>query len=268
MREVRSVSSAGTVVLFSCVLLACGGDASPGRAQLLSEAAQAAGATHNQCRAACIPDEFSRTGCSQTCIIAGEPQDVPCTPCAGECKPECASGLGCCNGTCTDLTSAQNCGECGYACGSEQICSSGMCCNLGEVNCGGRCVPIQDNCGSCGNACNADQVCCNGTCVSQISDSGRCDQCQRKCPQGMACIGSYCATWPPQCDNNGCCTITGECTGLNGPQKCITDPWESYPKSLNCANSSIFTGGQPYTKACKTASGQFSLPEKDWAPCL
>ena len=68
-----------------------------------------------------------------------------CPACAAgkQCKAakDCATGLGCCNGTCTSLSTASNCGACGTVCPGVTACTSGKCtCPSKMVKQGSACV--------------------------------------------------------------------------------------------------------------------------------
>ena len=68
-----------------------------------------------------------------------------CPACAAgkQCKvvKDCATGLGCCNGTCASLATATHCGACGNACPGVTACTSGKCtCPSNMAKKGAACV--------------------------------------------------------------------------------------------------------------------------------
>jgi hypothetical protein len=135
------------------------------------------------------------------------------TACNGVC---CAQGAGCSNGTCacppgqavcgaggaacfgvgtcTDLTTIQNCAACSKVCGGVQPgCCKGSCTDLaGDVR----------NCGSCGNACAQGQTCTNGKCQSSSPN-----------PE---CAGKGCGSLNLMCNNNPYCVCTTIFGGTGG----------------------------------------------------
>ena len=77
----------------------------------------------------------------------------------GGCGTCSARGLGCCNGSCVNLTNdINNCGTCGTACtGTNPFCNNGTC---GTPPCtGATCGGGQFCCG--GGCCTTGQLCCN-----------------------------------------------------------------------------------------------------------
>jgi len=113
----------------------------------------------------------------------------------GTCGRACGLGEGCCNGTCTPLTTNTDCGVCGRACSPGQGC------------CNRVCIPLNTslNCGACGKTCTNGKRCQNGTCACPLGqtecngacknlsiDSQNCGQCGRKCPTGATCQNSIC----------------------------------------------------------------------------
>ena len=178
----------------------------------------------------CLPDSTSRTGCSMSCQTAScEPIDKPCTDCK---RTSCPTGSVFCAGTC---------------CAPGQVCSAGHCCPAGEQWSNGIC-------------CWEGGTNCNGSCVQLLTDPKNCGSCGHQCPTGMDCILGWCQSTkricdPPKCASPGncftkCWTETrGECTGLNGPRKCI---WPAgidaaeFP-GTKCCDSNILVGEVPWS---------------------
>jgi hypothetical protein len=146
----------------------------------------------------------------------------------GNCGNDCAKygpNYGCCDGTCTDLTTNENCGGCNTtnpdfncsvaynycSCQKDQNNGYGCHCdpNQGATNCNGECRLLQtdpEHCGSCNNKCNADSNCSEGRCVCKdanlticgsscadlATDDNNCGDCGNKCPTGTNCDAGVC----------------------------------------------------------------------------
>jgi len=167
--------------------------------------------------------------------------------CTGVC---CAQGAGCSNGTCacpagqvvcgagnaacfgvgtcTDLTTIQNCGDCAIACvGVQPGCCSGSCTDLaGDIR----------NCGRCGNACTPDQTCTNG-------------KCQFGSPN-PECAGASCVS-PKLCGPGGSNCFCASLFGGGGV--CLKQPPGSTCASLNlqpCTNGTCPPGQHCVVDTC------------------
>ncbi|MEL6179429.1 MAG: hypothetical protein AAFS10_10770, partial [Myxococcota bacterium] len=85
---------------------------------------------------------------------------------------------GICDGTCTNLSTTDDCGTCGNACLPGGSCVDQVCgCDANEGVCDAQCVSLitTSNCGECGNVCNATELCDMGECT---------------CGPGLAACGS------------------------------------------------------------------------------
>ncbi len=90
----------------------------------------------------------------------------------------CGDGGGACDGTCTDLTTLDNCGVCGFVCESADplaACVAGTCgCSEGYADCG-ECLNVF-NVGNCGDGCGdctPEQTCNGFECVRRLTDDLR-----------------------------------------------------------------------------------------------
>ena len=87
-------------------------------------------------------------------------------------------------------------------------CKKDLVCPRGEVDCGGRCVPLASdaaNCGACGHACGPRAYCgagacaceagatgCGGVCTDLASDPRSCGACGSPCDAALVCSASTC----------------------------------------------------------------------------
>jgi hypothetical protein len=126
------------------------------------------------------------------------------SPCNGVC---CAQGASCSNGTCACPTGQAVCGAGGAACFGV-----GTCTDLTTIQ----------NCGACGNACASGQTCSNGRCTSN-SPNPECVQstCANPvlCRTSTDCVcmalfggtGGFCAPRTIQCNTLSPCAPNGAC---------------------------------------------------------
>lgn len=217
----------------------------------------------------CCPDGKPGVG-NQCTNTSSDPANC------GRCSNACGAGQSCSNGVCISCPAGLT--ACGGKCCPPGFCgSNGICCPLGELNCGGTCCPAGQCCGSsccaagktcssglccppsqinCNGTCCSAASCCNGQCVQLLSNNNNCGSCGHKCPAGMGCSFGFCESVQRKCDNPVCdpntgqcftrcwTEIRGECTGLNGPRKCIMVPVGG--AGLQCCDSSIFWGEVPW----------------------
>ena len=133
----------------------------------------------------------------------------------------CAAGQGCCNGSCTDLTTTSNCGECGRVCPADDCraatCTNGIC-GTTPTNEGGSCY-------------NGVGTCHNGVCGG-----------------GGGVCGEFCDVFfSNPCGDNGChCLTTVEgidvCFNLTICGQACTSSADC-PVGEACINTSCFCGG-------------------------
>lgn len=157
----------------------------------------------------------------------------------------------CCEGSCVDPHSADNCGRCGAACPPGATCnSSGGCvnatggsayclkssdCSGGRICQAGRCVKSTCAPGASGAACAFGATrrgdlgtCCNGECVDLGQDKDSCGQCGKVCPTGL-CVGGQCmpsagASCPFGGCSNGFSCVEGNCV----PTACAIGPMSGF----------------------------------------
>lgn len=155
-----------------------------------------------------------------TCLAAGG------TACGADAC--CTDGQGCCDGTCTDLTTTSDCGSCGNACPSDDCraatCTDGVCGGT-PINEGGSCHDGAGTChdGVCGDSagvcgdfrCSPPRTSCEGndncTCLTTPEGIDACvfigGSCQfaiactssADCPVGYVCADASCACRVPTC---------------------------------------------------------------------
>ena len=217
------------------------------------------------CTSSCPVDQ---TVCGNRCVdLNSDPANCH------SCGNVCLAGTGCCSGACIQLiNNDSDCGGCGIACPPDKFCYGTTCACRHGVDCGGVCTDTSSdpkNCGACKHVCTGG-TCSNGTCVcppgttncsdtcSRLSaDPNNCGTCGNKCPSGMVCNFGFCESVSESsntvcdpntnlCSTTKCTNFDGECTGLNGPRKCVTAP--GVP--LQCCDSNIFFGEHLWVHIC------------------
>jgi 5'-nucleotidase len=172
----RSVFLVG---LFSCWLVAAGGDDNHAAGVCTPECAAGYACSNGSCVLscpgvqvacddACVDYRTDRANCG-TCGNACDPGSV-CS--AGVCALSCQPELDDCDDVCVDTSSDRaNCGGCGLACDPGEVCSGGECalsCQSTLTECGDTCVDTTsnvDHCGGCESPCAPGQVCSDNDCV-------------------------------------------------------------------------------------------------------
>lgn len=240
--------------------------------------------SNGTCTSNCPPGQSI---CGNKCVNLNQ-DPLNCGRCGNVCTTQ-----GCCNATCINLSNNnQNCGACGNVCPADRFCAGSQCVCRQGVDCNGTCTNTgsdPNNCGSCGQVCvggtctNGACICrpgftnCNDHCVLTGNDPNNCGTCGHKCPSGMVCNAGFCESISQssstvcdpnsgQCSTTNCTNFDGECTGLNGPRRCVTAP--GVP--LKCCSGNIFFGEHPWVHVCTTCTsdrfGRCTSPPVDLAP--
>ncbi|MBF0491077.1 MAG: hypothetical protein HQL15_10810, partial [Candidatus Omnitrophica bacterium] len=175
----------------------------------------------------------------------------------------------CCNGTCADLHTTENCLYCGDKCLSGYICCKDGCQNpQGDTNCKycgntcrngqkcsyGQCVGgcIKDSdCKTPGGYTDTTSACCNGKCKDLFdTDPNNCGGCDIRCTTGSTCcphvgfggFGSSCIDTTSDAWNCGSC---GHKCDIS-METCVSGICVKKCSSSNCSGSS---------RCCKTGNG-------------
>ena len=119
-------------------------------------------------------------------------------------------------------------------------------CSSSELDCGGRCVPIDtSNCGACGTkcaapdggtasctevshvyscgiACDTNLTHCGSSCVDLQNDSNNCGRCEHGCV-GAACVAGQCQSWVVTSTSASSAILPVERTGEYGHIDMVAD---------------------------------------------
>jgi hypothetical protein len=143
-------------------------------------------------------DSFSEKCCNGTCtnVCVGSP--------CGDCTRALQADENCCNCTPRKRGSPQNCtGKCD-SCTGGRTCITDPATGLSSCQCpsGTRechpsrpCCPDARDCCSNGDCCPTGTTCCppgTGNCVNTNVDVDNCGGCDKRCPQGAACVSRQC----------------------------------------------------------------------------
>ncbi len=137
----------------------------------------------------------------------------------------------CCNSTCTDVGTTDNCRTCGDECSDDQVCclATGGCTDLSAFQ------TDDNNCGACGNAVGTGQKCCNGV-ATDLNTLANCLACGDECSDGQACClatGGCTDLSAFQTDDNNC-GACGNAVGIG--QKCCNGVATNLNTLANCTH--------------------------------
>jgi len=184
------------------------------RGKCMSDAAQEGGLCYQ-----CGPGSNScgLSACNGVCCAQGAScSNGACACPAGQAV--CGAGSARCFGvgTCTDLTTIQNCGSCGNTCTADQICTNGTCQSSSpNPECAGK------GCGSLNLMCNNNPFCvcttifggAGGMCMSAtVSCSAL-----RTCPTGSECNAGELCLINTCCGVNVCVPLSNQCPPSGTP---------------------------------------------------